>query len=185
MKATETPIPGALIIELDCHGDARGFFLETYQRKRYQELGLDVDFVQDNRSCSTKGVLRGMHYQIKFPQGHLVYVTRGEIFDVGLDLRRNSPAFGKWFGKRLSAENHEQLFFPAGVAHGFCALSDEIEILYKCTDYYHPNDEGGVLWNDPDIGILWPVKEPIIKESDSCFSCLKDISEDKYPCITL
>ena len=142
MKAKETIIPGALIIELECYGDERGFFLETYQQRRYQELGLDIDFVQDNRSYSRKNVLRGMHYQVKYPQGHLVYVIRGEIFDVGLDLRSNSPAFGKWFGKCLSAENHEQLFLPAGVAHGFCVLSDEAEILYKCTDYYHPDDEG-------------------------------------------
>lgn len=185
MRVKKTPLPGALIIELECHGDSRGFFLETYHKNAYQELGLDVNFVQDNRSFSRKKVLRGMHYQIKHPQGHLVYVTRGEIFDVGLDLRKESPAFGKWFGKYLSAENHQQLFLPAGVAHGFCTMSDEAEILYKCTDYYRPNDEGGVLWKDPDVDIAWPTNEPIVKESDARFPCMKDIPEDKFPLITL
>ena len=180
-NVSEVQIKGAVLIELECYQDDRGFFLETYQRKKYEELGLSIEFVQDNRSRSAKNVLRGMHYQVNHPQGHLVYVTSGVAFDVGLDLRKNSSTFKHWIGVTLSAENQQQLYLPPGVAHGFCALTDEVEIYYKCTDYYYPDDEGGVLWNDPDIGIKWPTKDPIIKESDAQFLPLKDIAEDKFP----
>ena len=174
-------IEGAVLIELDCYRDSRGFFLETYQRKRYEKLGLTIEFVQDNRSRSKKNILRGMHYQIIHPQGHLIYVTSGAAFDVGLDLRGDSPTFKHWVGVTLSAEKQQQLYLPPGVAHGFCALTEEVEIYYKCTDYYYSEDEGGVLWKDPDIGITWPVEEPIIKESDANFPHMKDIPEDKLP----
>jgi len=174
-------IHGAVLIDLDCYGDSRGFFLETYQRERYEQSGLDVEFVQDNRSRSSKNVLRGLHYQIVHPQGHLVYVTSGTVFDVGLDLRKNSPTFKHWVGVTLCAEKQQQLYLPPGVAHGFCALTDGVEIYYKCTDYYYPEEEGGVLWNDPDLGINWPTKDPMVKESDARFLRLKDIAEDKLP----
>ena len=174
-------IDGAIVIDLECYHDGRGFFLETYRRKQYEQIGLTMDFVQDNRSRSKKNTLRGMHYQINHPQGHLVYVMSGTAFDVGLDLRINSPTFKNWAGVTLSADNQQQFYLPPGVAHGFCALTDDVEIYYKCTDYYYPEDEGGVLWNDPDIGIEWPVEDPIIKDSDSCFLPLKDISVNKLP----
>jgi dTDP-4-dehydrorhamnose 3,5-epimerase len=174
-------IEGAVLIELDCHHDGRGFFLETYQRKRYEKFGLGIEFVQDNRSRSAKNVLRGMHYQIIHPQGHLVYVTSGTVFDVGLDLRKDSSTFKNWIGVTLSAESQQQLYLPPGVAHGFCALSENVEIYYKCTDYYYPEEEGGVLWSDPDIGIKWPIEDPIINDNDARFLPLKDIAEGELP----
>jgi dTDP-4-dehydrorhamnose 3,5-epimerase len=181
MKVTDTTIEGAYLIELDVYGDERGFFLESYQHRRYADHGLDVDFVQDNRSFSMRGVLRGLHYQVNRPVGHLVYVTHGTIFDVGVDLRAGSPSFGRHFGYMLRAENNQQLFFPAGVAHGFCTLGEENEILYKCTDYYDPDDEAGLLWNDPDIGIEWPISDPVIKERDAAFPRLADIAPENLP----
>lgn len=181
MKLTETDIEGAYLIDLDVYGDERGFFLESYHYQRYAENGLDVQFVQDNRSFSQKGVVRGLHYQVKRPIGHLVYVIRGSVFDVGVDLRPNSRTFGKHIAFTLSAEGNQQLFLPAGVAHGFCTLGDENEILYKCTEYYFPDDEAGVLWNDPDIGIQWPVTDPLIKPRDAAFPRLRDVKEDRLP----
>lgn len=181
MRVHETKIPGMVLIDLDVFKDSRGSFLESYQKERYKEHGIDVPFVQDNHSHSTKNVLRGMHYQINQPQGHLVYVVKGEVFDVGVDLRRDLPTFGQWLGFRLSESRPQQLFLPAGVAHGFCTLSDTADILYKCTDYFDPEDEGGLLWNDPDLGIDWPVDQPIIHNRDSKFPVLKEISNKHLP----
>ncbi|MFT4579048.1 MAG: dTDP-4-dehydrorhamnose 3,5-epimerase [Nitrospinales bacterium] len=177
MKFQETKIPGMVLIDLDVYKDSRGSFLECYQKERYKEHGIDVEFVQDNHSHSTKNVLRGMHFQVNHPQGHLVYVVRGDIFDVGVDLRRGSPTFGQWLGFRLSESHPQQLFLPAGVAHGFCTLSDKADILYKCTDYFDSNDEGGLLWCDSDLKIDWPTDHPIIHNRDSGFPLLKEISD--------
>lgn len=156
MKVIETELPGVLIIEPAVHGDARGFFQETYHAQRYAEAGIALPFVQDNHSRSGPGILRGLHYQLRYPQGKLVRVTQGTAFDVAVDIRKGSPSFGRWVGVTLSEENFRQLYVPPGFAHGFCALSAQVDFLYKCTDYYHPEDERGVIWNDPDIGIAWP-----------------------------
>jgi len=181
VKVMKTAIAGAYLIDLDVYGDKRGFFLESYQRKRYAAHGLDVEFVQDNRSLSQKGVVRGIHYQVEHPIGHIVYVTHGRVFDVGVDLRHNSPTFGRHIAFTLSAENNQQLYLPPGVAHGFCTLGEENEILYKCTEYYYPGDEAGVLWNDSDLGIQWPINDPIIKPRDAVFPRLRDIDPARLP----
>jgi dTDP-4-dehydrorhamnose 3,5-epimerase len=156
MKVIPTELPEVLIIEPTVHGDARGFFQETYHADRYAELGIRSTFVQDNHSRSGAGILRGLHYQLKHPQGKLVRVTQGVAFDVAVDIRKGSPTFGRWVGVTLSEDNFLQLYVPPGFAHGFCSLSERVDFLYKCTDYYHPVDEQGVLWNDPDLGITWP-----------------------------
>jgi len=181
MKAHNTAIDGAYLIDLDVFGDKRGFFLESYEKRRYAKHGIDADFVQDNRSFSLKGVVRGLHYQVKHPIGHLVYVTRGTVFDVGVDLRPNSRTFGKHVAVTLSGDGNQQLFLPAGVAHGFCTLGDENEILYKCTEHYYPDDEAGVLWNDPDLEIPWPFSDALIKERDAAFPRLKDVDPSRLP----
>lgn len=149
-------IEGLCIIEPAVHGDARGYFMETYNQKDMEEVGLNMQFVQDNQSCSTKGVLRGLHFQKEFPQGKLVRVIKGHVFDVAVDLRSGSDTYGKWFGVELTEENKKQFYIPEGFAHGFLVLSDVAEFCYKCTDFYHPGDEGGLAWNDPEIGISWP-----------------------------
>lgn len=149
-------IEGLCVIEPTVHGDARGYFVETYNQKDMHEAGLDMVFVQDNQSSSVKGVLRGLHFQKEFPQGKLVRVVKGTVFDVAVDLRSNSKTYGKWYGVELSAENHKQFYIPEGFAHGFLVLTDIAEFCYKCTDFYHPGDEGGMAWNDPEIGITWP-----------------------------
>lgn len=149
-------IEGLCIIEPAVHGDNRGYFMETYNQNDMHEAGLDMVFVQDNQSMSVKGVLRGLHFQKQFPQGKLVRVIRGSVFDVAVDLREESPTRGKWFGVELTAENHKQFYIPEGFAHGFLVLSDVAEFCYKCTDFYHPGDEGGLAWNDPKIGVEWP-----------------------------
>lgn len=149
-------IQGLCIIEPKVHGDSRGYFMETYNKKDMDEMGLDMVFVQDNQSRSTKGVLRGLHFQKQFPQGKLVRVIKGTVFDVAVDLRKDSNTYGKWFGVELSEENKKQFYIPQGFAHGFLVLSDIAEFCYKCTDFYHPDDEGGMAWNDPEIGIVWP-----------------------------
>lgn len=156
IKVTPCEIEGLYIIEPSVFGDERGYFMETYNQKDFEEAGLNMVFVQDNQSMSVKGVLRGLHYQKQFPQGKLVRVVRGTVFDVAVDLRSNSKTYGKWFGVELSAENKKQFYIPEGFAHGFLVLSDEAEFCYKCTDFYHPGDEGGLAWNDPKIGIQWP-----------------------------
>ncbi len=149
-------IQGLCVIEPAVHGDSRGYFMETYSQRDMQENGLDMVFVQDNQSMSVKGVLRGLHFQKQFPQGKLVRVIKGEVFDVAVDMRSESETYGKWFGVRLSEENKKQFYVPQGFAHGFLVLSDVAEFCYKCTDFYHPDDEGGLAWNDPSIGIEWP-----------------------------
>ena len=156
IKVTKCPIEGLYVIEPTVHGDARGYFSETYNQRDMQEAGLDMVFVQDNQSSSVKGVLRGLHFQINHPQGKLVRVIRGSVFDVAVDLRKGSETYGKWYGIELSAENHKQFYISEGFAHGFLVLSDLAEFCYKCTDFYHPGDEGGLAWNDPQIGIEWP-----------------------------
>lgn len=149
-------IEGLCVIEPAVHGDARGYFMETYNKKDMEEAGLTMEFVQDNQSCSTKGVLRGLHFQKEFPQGKLVRVVKGRVFDVAVDLRKDSDTYGKWHGVELTEENKLQYYIPEGFAHGFLVLSDIAEFCYKCTDFYHPGDEGGMAWNDPEIGIAWP-----------------------------
>lgn len=156
---TETSIEGVIIVDVKAFGDERGYFMETYKKPDYVAGGIDVDFVQDNQSSSVKGVLRGLHFQIHHPQSKLVRVTKGSVFDVAVDLREGSPTYGQWEGCVLSAENHRQFFIPRGFAHGFLVLSDEAEFCYKCDDVYHPNDEGGLMWNDPALGIQWPAME--------------------------
>ena len=149
-------IQGLCVIELTVHGDSRGYFMETYNENDMKEAGLDMVFVQDNQSCSTKGVLRGLHFQKEFPQGKLVRVIKGSVYDVAVDLRSDSETYGKYYGIELTEENKKQFYIPQGFAHGFLVLSDVAEFCYKCTDFYHPGDEGGMAWNDPEIGIQWP-----------------------------
>lgn len=156
IKVTKAHIEGLYIIEPAVHGDSRGYFSETYNQKDMQEAGLDMVFVQDNESMSTKGVLRGLHFQKEFPQGKLVRVIEGRVFDVAVDLRPGSATYGQWFGVELSEENHKQFYISPGFAHGFLVLSDRAKFCYKVTDFYHPGDEGGLAWNDPGIGIEWP-----------------------------
>ena len=170
-------IEGLKVITPTVFGDERGYFMETYNLRDFEEAGLGYTFVQDNQSGSRRGVLRGLHFQINYPQDKLVRVVRGEVFDVAVDLREGSPTFGKWYGVRLSAENKKQFFIPKNFAHGFLVLSDEAEFAYKCTDFYHPNDEGGLIWNDPDIGIDWPIGEGmelIISEKDRKWRGIKE-----------
>ena len=174
-------IEGLCVIEPAVHGDARGYFMETYSQRDMEENGLDMVFVQDNQSCSTKGVLRGLHFQKEFPQGKLVRVIKGSVFDVAVDLREGSPTFGKWYGVLLSEENKKQFFIPEHFAHGFVVLSDEAEFAYKCTDFYHPNDEGGLKWDDPEIGVKWPIPEGmelILSEKDQKWGGLKEYAVD-------
>ena len=158
-------IEGLKVIEPAVFGDARGYFMETYNYNDFKEAGIDCEFVQDNQSSSTKGVLRGLHFQINFPQDKLVRVVNGEVFDVAVDLRKGSKTFGKWYGVVLSAENKKQFFIPKDFAHGFIVLSDEAEFCYKVTDFYHPNDEGGLMWNDPEIGVEWPMPEGMTEKN--------------------
>lgn len=166
---TETSIEGVLVVDVTVYGDERGYFVETYKRSDFVSGGIDAEFVQDNQSSSTKGVLRGLHFQIEHPQSKLVRVVRGEVFDVAVDLRPDSPTYGKWEGVVLSAENKRQFFVPRGFAHGFLVLSDVAEFCYKCDDVYHPGDEGGLMWNDPEIGVVWPLSggiEVVLSEKD-------------------
>ncbi len=156
ITVTKCPIEGLYIIEPAVHGDNRGYFMETYNKRDMEEAGLNMDFVQDNQSMSVKGVLRGLHFQKQYPQGKLVRAIKGRVFDVAVDLREGSATYGKWYGVELTAENKKQFYISPGFAHGFLVLSDTAEFCYKCTDFYHPGDEGGLAWNDPAIGIRWP-----------------------------
>jgi len=156
IKVTKCPIEGLYIIEPTVHGDSRGYFVETYNQRDMEEAGLNMVFVQDNQSMSVKGVLRGLHFQKQYPQGKLVRVINGRVFDVAVDLRSGSPTYGKWYGVELTAENKKQFYISEGFAHGFLVLSETAEFCYKCTDFYRPGDEGGLAWNDPTIGIQWP-----------------------------
>lgn len=178
MKVVSTALDGVLIIEPQVFPDVRGFFFESYHAERCAQAGLPERFVQDNHSCSVLGTIRGLHYQLRRPQGKLVRVIRGLVFDVAVDIRRGSPSFGQWVGVELSADNKRQLFIPAGFAHGFCVLADVSEVEYKCTDYYVPEDQHGVLWNDPAIGIPWPVDTPILSEKDRAYPPLGPARED-------
>jgi dTDP-4-dehydrorhamnose 3,5-epimerase len=189
MKVTKTKLPGVIVFEPDVFGDARGWFAETFSDKRYEEAvrqcspqaGLKLPFVQDNVSFSEKNVLRGLHFQYPHSQGKLVQALSGEVFDVAVDIRVGSPSFGQWFGETLSAENHKQMYIPPGFAHGFCVLSNAALFSYKCTDYYNPATEGGIIWNDPDIGITWPANAPQVSKKDAAYTRLKDIPKDKLP----
>mgnify|MGYP000428256387 FL=1 len=177
MEVIKTGIEGVVVIEPRIFKDERGYFMETYNQNDFKEAGLDMTFVQDNQSMSVKGVLRGLHFQKQYPQGKLVRAVRGTVFDVAVDLRSDSKTYGKWFGVTLSAENKKQFYIPEGFAHGFLVLSDEAEFAYKCTDFYHPGDEGGLLWSDPEIGVDWPIEpgmELIISDKDKKWSGLKD-----------
>ncbi len=177
MNVIKTKLQDCIIIEPKVFGDHRGFFMETYQAARYKEVGIAMDFVQDNHSRSQKGVLRGLHFQITKPQGKLVRVTSGEVFDVAVDLRKGSATYGQWEGVMLSGENHKQFYVPPGFAHGFVVLSDTADFLYKCTDYYDPSDEGGILWNDPDLAIDWHLGgvEPKLSDKDQKLKAFKDL----------
>ncbi len=166
MKFLSTDLPGVMLIEPDVYRDTRGFFLETYHAGKYRAAGIDGIFVQDNHSHSVRGTVRGLHAQRHRAQGKLVRVLQGEIFDVAVDIRRGSPTFHRWVGVRLSADNFRQIYVPPGFAHGFCVLSEVADVEYKCTELYDPVDEFGVLWNDPALGISWPVHEPLLSEKD-------------------
>ena len=182
---TPTGIDGVMIVDNKVYGDERGYFMETYKRPDFEEGGITCEFVQDNQSSSTRGVLRGLHFQIEYPQAKLLRVVEGEVFDVAVDLRPGSATYGKWEGVTLSAENHRQFFIPRGFAHGFYVLSDHAVFAYKCDYIYHPNDEGGVMWNDETIGIAWPLLEGIpvtLSERDQhhpSFDQLRSASADK------
>lgn len=177
----DTSLTGVLIFEPSVYPDQRGFFLETYQQQEFVANGVARAFVQDNHSRSHRGVLRGLHYQLTHPQGKLVRVVRGEIFDVAVDIRRSSPNFGKWFGIRLTDQNHLQLFIPEGFAHGFCVLSPEADVAYKCTEYYTPGDDRGLLWSDPDIGIDWPIDDVFLSDKDAGLPSLASIDPEQLP----
>ncbi|MBW2636346.1 MAG: dTDP-4-dehydrorhamnose 3,5-epimerase [Deltaproteobacteria bacterium] len=181
MKCTETELSGVLLIEPDIFRDERGFFMETYHRIRYSEAGIDRVFVQDNRSHSRRGILRGLHYQLEHGQDKLIYAATGEIFDVAVDIRLGSPTFGRWVGDYLSAENGRQIFVPKGFAHGFCVLSETAAVVYKCTDFYAPGDEYGILWSDPEIGIDWPLKDVVVSGKDGRNPELSKVNEGLLP----
>lgn len=178
MRIIETPLQDLLIIEPDVFRDPRGFFLETYHEQRYAQAGIAGPFVQDNLSWSARGTLRGLHYQLTKPQGKLVMVVKGTAFDVAVDIRRDSPTFGQWYGTELSADNLRQLYIPPGFAHGFCVMSEEAGFLYKCTDVYVPADERGLVWNDPTLAIAWPVAAPTLSEKDRGYKTLPEMTAD-------
>ena len=175
MNVIETALPGVLIIQPKAFGDHRGFFLETFQVERYREAGITLPFVQDNHSRSQRGVLRGLHFQKTRPQGKLVSVSRGAVYDVAVDIDPASATYGQFVGVELNDDNHRQLWIPPGYAHGFCVLSEVADFQYKCTDFYFPADEGGLLWNDPDVGIPWPITEPQLSAKDIDNPRLRDL----------
>jgi len=178
MNVIETKLPGVLIIEPKVFGDARGFFLETFHKQRYADIGIPgegLEFVQDNHSRSSRGVLRGLHFQLKQPQGKLVSAGTGVVFDVAVDINPKSLTYKRWVGVELSEENHRQLWISPGYAHGFCVLSDIADFQYKCTNFYNPQDEGGIAWNDPDLAIAWPISEPLVSAKDSFLPTLEEI----------
>ncbi len=175
MNIIKTELDGVLVLEPTKYSDKRGFFIESYNKKILKEIGLDFDFVQDNHSRSTKDVLRGLHFQKNHPQGKLVRCVRGSVFDVAVDINKKSPNFGKYFSIELNDTNNRMLWIAPGYAHGFCVLSDVADFNYKCTEYYYPNDQAGILWSDNDIRINWPTSNPIISEKDKNYPFLKDI----------
>lgn len=178
MNVLPTALEGVVIVEPRVFPDARGFFFESYHAERYAQAGVPGRFVQDNHSCSGAGTVRGLHYQLRHPQAKLVRVLRGAVYDVAVDIRRGAPTFGQWIAVELSAENKRQLFIPAGFAHGFCVLGDMAEFEYKCTDYYAPDDQHGVLWSDPSLAIPWPVPNPILSEKDRNYLPLSASRDD-------
>ena len=175
MKFTPTPLPGLTLIQLEPRGDDRGFFVEAFHQEQFGLNGIQVRFVQDNHSRSSQGVLRGLHAQLNHPQGKLVRVLSGEIYDVALDGRPDSPAFGRWFGAPLSAADFKMIYIPPGFFHGFCVTSPAAEVEYKCTDYYHPEDEVGILWNDPELKITWPLDQPVLSPKDRAFPAFREV----------
>jgi dTDP-4-dehydrorhamnose 3,5-epimerase len=181
LERIELTIPGAFILRPKVFGDDRGFFMETYNRQTMKSAGLDVEFVQDNHSRSVRGTIRGMHYQLRHPQGKLCRVVAGEVLDVILDIRWGSPAFGRWAAVPLSAENKQQIWIPPGCAHGFAVVSDSADFLYKCTDFYHPEDEGGAHALDPELGIAWPVSSPLLSGKDRLYQNLSQIPPEQLP----
>jgi dTDP-4-dehydrorhamnose 3,5-epimerase len=174
MNIIHTPLPGVVVLEPKKFGDHRGFFIETYREETLREAGIETRFVQDNHSRSRKGILRGLHYQLVQPQGKLVRVASGSVFDVAVDVRRGSPHFGEWFGAILDEEEMRMMYVPPGFAHGFVVLSESADFIYKCTDYYHPQSEQGILWNDPAIGIDWPIDDVILSDKDAANPTLAD-----------
>jgi len=184
MDLHKTPLPGVLLIEPRCFGDARGFFLESYQAPRYHAAGIVDDFVQDNHSRSSKGVLRGMHYTVKRPQAQIVTVMRGRIFDAVVDLRPGSETFGRWAGFDLSDEGPRQLYMAPGFAHGYCVLSGVADLHYKVSELYDAGDEGGLVWNDPDVGIAWPISNPQVGARDAAYPHLKELDAARLPHMT-
>jgi dTDP-4-dehydrorhamnose 3,5-epimerase len=175
MRFLETDLPGVLLIEPDVFRDPRGFFLETFHERKYREGGIPYSFVQDNQSRSARGTLRGLHAQLRRPQGKLIRAFGGEIFDVAVDIRPRSPTFGRWTGATLSADNFRQMFIPPGFAHGFCVLSELADVFYKCTDFYDRSDEIGFRWNDPAVGIVWPIKDPLLSDKDAALPTLSEL----------
>jgi dTDP-4-dehydrorhamnose 3,5-epimerase len=181
MNVKETKLKGVLVLEPDVFSDERGFFLETWNSTRYKNVGIQGPFVQDNASFSKKGILRGLHFQYPQSQGKLVQVLSGEVVDVVVDIRVDSPTFGQWIGELLSDVNHRQIYVPPGFAHGFCVTSETAVFSYKCTDFYNQATENGIIWNDPDVNIDWPITEPILSPKDSDYPELKDLPLDKLP----
>lgn len=181
MKITPTQIPEVLLIEPRVFTDRRGHFLEVFHAARYLEQHIGSAFVQDNLSCSTRGVLRGLHYQLGHPQGKLVMAVAGEVFDVVVDIRSGSPTFGRWTGHLLSAKNCRQLYVPEGFAHGFCVIGPSATVLYKCTDFYVPAEERGIRWNDPQLAISWPVTDPVLSAKDAVYPALAEVARDQLP----
>lgn len=178
LRVSTTPIEGLLVVEPKVFSDARGYFMESYHRREYAAAGIDVEFVQDNQARSVKGTLRGLHFQKKHPQAKLVRVLAGRVFDVAVDLRGKSKTFGRWHGELLDADNQRQLFVPAGFAHGYLVLTDSAVFAYKCSDFYHAEDEGGLLWSDPEVGIRWPLEaigRPLLSDKDQALPGLKDL----------
>ena len=181
MEVCDCGLPGLLLVKPRVFSDPRGFFLETYHAQRYREHGITTTFVQFNQSRSRRQVLRGLHYQLARPQAKLVMVTRGAVFDVAVDIRKGSPTFGRWKGFVLSDENKHQAFLPEGFAHGFCVLSEEVDFFYQCSEYYAPEDERGVLWNDPDLAIEWPTGEFVVSPKDAVLPRLRDLRDEDLP----
>jgi dTDP-4-dehydrorhamnose 3,5-epimerase len=181
LQITETSLPGVLVLQPRVFGDGRGFFMETYRQNVLAEAGIHESFVQDNHSRSSRGVLRGLHYQLRHPQAKLCRVMNGEVLDVAVDIRVGSPNFGKWVSVVLSGDNHTQIYIPKGFAHGFVVRSETADFLYKCSDYYDGPDDRGVLWNDPDLGINWDTHSPVISEKDQCYLPLAQIPPDQLP----
>ena len=183
MKRIDTDLPGVCILEPNVFGDQRGFFMETYNQRVFEQIGITQTFVQDNQSRSRRGVLRGLHYQLNQPQAKLVRVTLGEVYDIAVDLRRGSKTFGKWTGVTLTAENKQMFFIPEGFAHGFCVISETAEFAYKCSDFYAPDEERGIIWNDPQLAIPWPLDgaEPILSPKDAAYGILADMNENDLP----